>query len=179
MQGEATDDTVFYGLEHPVDGTPIGDILVRGRPIRSFAPDEFTSYDDAMDWAMAVFAVVPVGQDLQHIITPEFREAFYRHRNSFVDAETRDRDLEAMQAAARSVFGEDAEVVQVFKVAHMGWESDNLHALVRTGGVVKVVGTDHGGPKAFTAAYLEGQLANVREQEKDLVAALATLGAGA
>jgi hypothetical protein len=175
MQAVTLDDTTFYGLEHPVDGTPIGDILVRGRPIRSFAPDEFTSYEDTMEWAMAVFEAVPVGKDLEHIITPEFREAFYRHRNSFVDAETRDRDREAMQAAARSVFGEDAEIVQVFRVAHMGWESDKLHAIVRTGGALKVVGTDHGGPKAFTAGYLEGLLEGVREQEKDLVEALASL----
>ncbi len=176
MQKTALDDTAFYGLEHPIDGTPIGDILVRGRPIRSFAPDEFTSYDDAMEWAMAVFAVVPVGKDLEHIITPEFREAFYRHRNSFVVAETRDRDREAMQAAARSLFGEDAEIMRVFKVAHMGWESDNLHALVRTRGTVKVLGTDHGGPREFTSDYLEGLLKGVREQEKGLVEALAALG---
>lgn len=170
------DNTTFYGLDHVMEsGTAIGDVLIRGRKLRDFQPDEFISYDDAVNWTMAVFDAIPLGNDLDQLISDDFRQAFYKHRNSFIHAEQRLKRAEEQKKLIHTLLGDlaDYEVLGTIEVAHVGWEMDNHYTVVRHWGLVKYIGTDHGGARLFDRAHIEALLADVERQRTELQAALA------
>lgn len=167
-------DNTFYGLDHQIDGVALGDFVVQGRPLRSFSPTEFADYEACIGFAKAFYDAVPVGDDLCHVMGQEFHDAYYKHRNGFIEREQAEIANERMLGLIRSVLVKDAkfELLDTLSIAHVGWEMDNDYAVIRHDGEIKYVGTDHGGPRLHDRAHMESLLKGIEEQAADLRGAL-------
>lgn len=167
-------DNNFYGLEHFVDGSKIGDKIVLGRPLRSYTPTEFATYNECVEFEGRVYDAVSVGDALQHIISEEFGDAFYKHRNAFIQLDEDNRQRELLHARIKHLMGEHAPytVLKTLTIAHTGWESDNQYALIRVGDTKHWVGTDHGSPKLYDEQHIRECLNELEEQTKAIRDAL-------
>jgi hypothetical protein len=167
-------DNTVYGLEHQINGVALGDFLVLGRPLRSFSPTEFTDYTACIEFAQAFYDAVPVGDDFCHVMGQEFHDAYYEHRDAFIDREQKDIANERMLKLIRRVLNRNSEfeLIKIISVAHVGWEMDNEYAVIRHDGEIKYVGTDHGGPRLHDRAFMEDLLKMVEAQATELRGAL-------
>jgi hypothetical protein len=167
-------DKKFYGLEHEIDGARIGDILVRGKKIRDYKPDEFNSVMECNLFAADLFVKVKVGDDLCHVIGQEFHDAFYANRSRMIKTDEAKGKLDRVHEMVQALFGKDAvyEVLMSFEYAHVGWEMDNDYSVIRHNGEIKYLGTNHGGACWCERTEIEGMLKDVEAQAADLRDAL-------
>lgn len=147
-----------FWLDDTEEGKGVGDTLVLGRAIRDWRIEHFTGdRAEMVAFETALWDSTKFGNQLSDIFGDEFHQRFYDRRNALASAEQFEAKSDTMKARVAAFLGEaaDIEVLHLFQIPHVGWESDNDYGIFAVNGVPRLFGTDHGAIRELDFADLQ------------------------
>ncbi len=136
-----------FWLDHTEEGKLVGDTIVLGRAIRDWRIEHFAGDRAEMAaFETALWDSTKFGNQLSDIFGDDFHKQFYDRRNALAMAEQFEAKADSMKARVAAFVGEanDIEVLHLFQIPHVGWETDNDYGIFSINGVSRLFGTNHG-----------------------------------